>query len=134
MDVVGKPFPQLMEEMVLQPLGMTNSTYEQPLQSDKLKMAATGYLPDGTMTKGKRHTYPEMAAAGLWTTAEDLAKFAVTIEQTLRGGPETVLSKDMTNLMLTPFVEDFTGLGIFINKMKDEIYFAHGGWDEHLYQ
>lgn len=130
MDVVGKPFPQLMEEMVLQPLGMTNSTYEQPLQSDKLKMAATGYLPDGTMTKGKRHTYPEMAAAGLWTTAEDLAKFAVTIQQTLRGGPETVLSKDMTNLMLTPFVEDFTGLGIFINKMKDEIYFAHGGWDE----
>jgi hypothetical protein len=130
MDVEGKTFPQLMEELVLQPLGMTHSTYEQPLQSEKLKMAATGYLPDGTMTKGKRHTYPEMAAAGLWTTAEDLAKFAVTIQQTLKDGTETVLSKDMTNLMLTPFVEDFTGLGIFINKKKDEIYFGHGGWDE----
>ncbi|WP_373494829.1 serine hydrolase, partial [Aquiflexum sp.] len=63
-------------------------------------------------------------------TAEDLAKFAVNIQQTLKGGPETVLSKDMTALMLTPFVEDFTGLGFFINKMKDEIYFGHGGWDE----
>lgn len=130
MDVAGKPFPELMKETVLQPLGMANSTYDQPLQAEQLKLAATGYLPDGSMTNGKRHTYPEMAAAGLWTTAEDLAKFAVNIQQTLKGGPETVLSKDMTTLMLTPFVEDYTGLGVFINKMKDEIYFGHGGWDE----
>ncbi|HSF55465.1 MAG TPA: serine hydrolase [Algoriphagus sp.] len=130
MDVAGKPFPELMEELVLQPLGMNNSTYDQPLQSEQLKMAATGYLPDGSMTKGKRHTYPEMAAAGLWTNAEDLAKFAVNIQQTLQGEPELVLSKDMTTQMLTPFVEDFTGLGFFLTKMKDEIYFGHGGWDE----
>lgn len=129
-DVSGKPFPELMEELVLQPLGMAHSTYDQPLQGEQLKMAATGYLPDGSMTKGKRHTYPEMAAAGLWTTAEDLAKFAVNIQQTLKSGTETVLSKDMTALMLTPFVEDFTGLGLFITKMKDEVYFGHGGWDE----
>lgn len=130
MDVAGKPFPELMEELVLQPLGMNNSTYDQPLQSEQLKMAATGYLPDGYMTKGKRHTYPEMAAAGLWTNAEDLAKFAVNIQQTLQGEPELVLSKEMTTQMLTPFVEDFTGLGFFLTKMKDEIYFGHGGWDE----
>ncbi|OOG77216.1 serine hydrolase [Algoriphagus sp. A40] len=130
MDVAGKPFPELMKELVLQPLGMNNSTYDQPLQSEQLKMAATGYLPDGSMTKGKRHTYPEMAAAGLWTTAEDLAKFAVNIQQTLKGEPELVLSKAGTTQMLTPFVEDFTGLGFFLTKMKDETYFGHGGWDE----
>lgn len=129
-DVSGKSFPELMDELVLQPLGMVLSTYNQPLIGEQLKMAATGYLPDGTMTKGKRHTYPEMAAAGLWTTAEDLAKFAVNIQQTLKNGTETVLSKDMTTLMVTPFVEDFTGLGLFITKMKDEVYFGHGGWDE----
>ncbi|WP_025665624.1 serine hydrolase [Aquimarina megaterium] len=129
-DVAQKPFPQLMNELVLQPLQMSNSTYDQPLQSEQLKMAATGYLPDGSMTKGKRHTYPEMAAAGLWTTAEDLAKFAVNIQQTLKGESKAALSQDMTTKMLTPFVEDFSGLGIFINKMEDEIYFGHGGWDE----
>jgi CubicO group peptidase (beta-lactamase class C family) len=129
-DVSGKPFPQLMDELVLQPLGMDHSTYDQPLRGEQLKRAATGYLPDGTMTKGKRHTYPEMAAAGLWTTAEDLAKFAVNIQQTLKSETETVLSKDMTALMLTPFVEEFTGLGLFITKMKNEVYFGHGGWDE----
>ncbi|PKV51441.1 CubicO group peptidase (beta-lactamase class C family) [Aquimarina sp. MAR_2010_214] len=129
-DVAQESFPQLMSELVLQPLQMSNSTYDQPLQSEQLKMAATGYLPDGSTTKGKRHTYPEMAAAGLWTTAEDLAKFAVNIQQTLKGESKAALSQDMTTTMLTPFVEDFSGLGIFINKMEDEIYFGHGGWDE----
>ncbi len=129
-DVEGKPFPELMHSLVLQPLGMKNSTYDQPLSGEQLKMAATGYLPDGSMTKGKRHTYPEMAAAGLWTTAEDLAKFAINIQHTLRGQSSTVLSQKMVDKMLTPFVEEYSGLGIFLNKIKDEVYFGHGGWDE----
>jgi len=82
------------------------------------------------MTKGKRHTYPEMAAAGLWTTAEDLAKFAVNIQQTIKGESSKVLSKDMTEKMLTPFGSEFDGLGLFIDKRKDDVYFGHGGWDE----
>lgn len=129
-DIEGKPFPQILKEKVLEPLGMSNSTYDQPLQSAQLEMAATGYLPDGTMTKGKRHTYPEQAAAGLWTTAEDLALFAVNIQKTLQGNSDIVLSQAMTEKMLTPFVADFIGLGLFLNKKDEEIYFGHGGWDE----
>jgi len=129
-DVEGKPFPEILKEKVLLPLGMNNSTYDQPLQPAQLKTAATGYLPDGTMTKGKRHTYPEMAAAGLWTTAEDLAMFAINIQKTIQGDSGKVLSQAMTEKMLTPFVADFIGLGLFLNKKKDDIYFGHGGWDE----
>ena len=29
-DLTGKPFAELMREKVLEPLGMTNSSYEQP--------------------------------------------------------------------------------------------------------
>ena len=129
-DLEGKSFPELMKDLVLQPLGMDNSTYNQPLTGSQLEQAASGYLPDGTMTKGERHTYPEMAAAGLWTTAEDLGAFAIDIQRTLKGKSEVVLSQTMATKMLTPFVEEFTGLGIFLNKKKDEIYFGHGGWDE----
>ena len=129
-DVEGKPFPEILKEKVLAPLGMNNSTYDQPLQPTQLKMAATGYLPDGTMTKGKRHTYPEMAAAGLWTTAEDLAMFAINIQKTIEGDSAKVLSQAMTEKMLTPFVADFIGLGLFLNKRNDDLYFGHGGWDE----
>ncbi|GAA4274717.1 hypothetical protein GCM10022258_40130 [Aquimarina gracilis] len=129
-DIEKKPFPELMNELVLAPLQMTHSTYNQPLTGEQLKLAATGYVPNGDMTKGKRHTYPEMAAAGLWTTAEDLAKFAINMQQALKGENTTVLSKNMVSKMLTPFVEDHIGLGIFLNKRKDEVYFGHGGWDE----
>ena len=129
-DVEGKAFPDIMNELVLQPLEMNNSTYNQPLTGEQLTMAATGYLPDGTMVKGKRHTYPEMAPAGLWTTATDLAKFAINIQETLKGQSEKGLSKEMTSKMLTPFVADFIGLGIFINNKKGEVYFQHGGWNE----
>jgi CubicO group peptidase (beta-lactamase class C family) len=129
-DVEGKPFADILKEKVLAPLGMNNSTYDQPLQTAQLKMAATGYLPDGSMTKGKRHTYPEMAAAGLWTTAEDLALFAINIQKTIQDDNGNVLSKDMTEKMLTPFVADFVGLGLFLDKIKEDIYFGHGGWDE----
>jgi CubicO group peptidase (beta-lactamase class C family) len=129
-DVVGNTFPEVMSELVLQPLEMNNSTYNQPLTGEQLALAATGYLPDGSMVKGKRHTYPEMAPAGLWTNAEDLAKFAVNIQETLKDQSNKGLSKDMTTKMLTPFVEEFIGLGIFINKKEDEIYFGHGGWNE----
>lgn len=129
-DVEGKTFPELMDALVLEPLEMNNSTYSQPLNEEQLPMAATGYLPDGSMVKGKRHTYPEMAPAGLWTTATDLSKFAITIQKTLKGKSEKGLSKAMTTKMLTPFVEEFTGLGIFIQNKDGEVYFEHGGWNE----
>lgn len=129
-DVDGKSFPQIMQEQVFGPLRMSNSTYNQPLEGEQLKVAATGYLPDGSMTKGKRHTYPEMAAAGLWTTAEDLAKFAIDLQKTLIGESSVVLSRAMAEKMTTPFIEDFIGLGIFLNKRKDDVYVGHGGWDE----
>ena len=129
-DVEGKSFPAIMSDLVLKPLEMNNSSYNQPLTGEQLKMAATGYLPDGSMVKGKRHTYPEMAPAGLWTTATDLAKFAVNIQETMKGESQKGLSQDMTTKMLTPFVEDFIGLGIFVNNKEDEIYFEHGGWNE----
>jgi tetratricopeptide (TPR) repeat protein len=130
MDIEKKPFPQIAKETVLEPLQMTNSTYNQPLPAVWLKRAAAGYRPDGSEVEGKRHTYPEMAAAGLWTTPIDLAKFAIEIQLSLQGKSNKVLSKPMTEKMLTPFVEDFVALGFFIDKKGKAIYFQHGGADE----
>lgn len=128
-DVYGKPFAAIEEELVLGPIGMKNSTYAQPLDSVMIKRAATGYLPDHTQTKGKRHTYPEMAAAGLWTTAEDLAKFAINVQRSIAGTENSVLSKEMANRFVTKVLPDGpTGLGIFV--VNDHGYVGHGGWDE----
>ncbi|MCW8997458.1 MAG: beta-lactamase family protein, partial [Kangiellaceae bacterium] len=129
-DVTKKDYPQTMNELVLGPIKMQRSTYEQPLPPGKLKFAAAGYLPNKNPVPGKRHTYPEMAAAGLWTTAEDLAKFAIDVQSAIKEGNSKVLSKRMTDKMLTPYVSPNTGLGFFLENRDGEEYFAHGGWDE----
>jgi len=129
-DLEKKPYPAIMQDLVLKPLGMKNSLYGQPLPAAQLKLAATGYLPDGKENTGKRHTYPELAAAGLWTTTADLAKFVIDIQLSIKGQSNKVLSKDMATLMLTPYIEKFTGLGIFLNQYKEDVYFEHSGWNE----
>jgi CubicO group peptidase (beta-lactamase class C family) len=129
-DQEGIPFPEILKRDVLSPLGMNSSTFDQPLDSNLVVLAATGYLPNGNQTKGKRHIYPEMAAAGLWTTAEDLARFAIDVQQTVMGQSSKVLSQTMTEQMLTPFVSDTYGLGMGIDKIEEDVYFGHDGWDE----
>ena len=84
-DVTGKPFPQFMQEAVLGPLGMKESTFEQPLPAEKAKLTATGHYRDRSPVKGRWHIYPEMAAAGLWTTPSDLARFAIGVQEAARG-------------------------------------------------
>src|SRR6185369_11936721 len=79
MDIEKKPYPQIAQETVLGPLGMTHSTYSQPLPDDIRKQAASGHRQDGKPVEGKIHVYPEMAPAGLWTTPTDLATFAIEV-------------------------------------------------------
>ena len=129
MDIEKKPYPDIARETVLAPLGMTNSTYSQPLPSDWRKKAATGYRAAGSEVEGKIHIYPEMAAAGLWTTPTDLAKFAIEVQLSLAGRSNKVLSKQSVETMTTSFMED-VGLGFFIERHGNAIYFGHGGADE----
>ncbi|HXD31258.1 MAG TPA: serine hydrolase [Pyrinomonadaceae bacterium] len=129
MDIEKKPYPDIARETVLGPLNMTNSTYSQPLPADWRKKAATGYRPDGNEVAGKIHVYPEMAAAGLWTTPSDLAKFAIELQLSLAGKSNKVLKKETVDLMTTGVLED-VGLGFFVEKHGAAIYFGHGGADE----
>src|SRR4030095_10378344 len=131
MDIEKKPYPQIARETVLAPLAMTSSTYQQPLPDDIRKKAATGYRSDGKAVVGKIHVYPEMAAAGLWTTPTDLAKFAIETQLSLAGKSNKVLSKEMTAKMVTPFIGSSpVGLGFFGETHGTATYFGHGGADE----
>jgi len=131
MDIEKKPYPQIAQETVLGPLNMSNSTYQQPLPDDIRKKAATGYRPNGQAVIGKIHVYPEMAAAGLWTTPTDLAKFSIETQLSLVGKSNKVLTKEMTAKMVTPFISDGpVGLGFFSETHGAATYFGHGGADE----
>ncbi len=130
-DVEGRPFDAVAKEVVLDPIGMTDSTYSQPLPEAVRAKAASGYRRDGSPVAGKYHTYPEMAAAGLWTTATDLAKFGIETQLSLAGRSNRVLKRETVERMLTPFLPDGpTGLGFFIEPHGAATYFGHNGADE----
>jgi CubicO group peptidase (beta-lactamase class C family) len=124
-DVTGKPFPQLMQQMVLGPMGMVHSTYQQPLPSGRLAEAATPYDGADKPIPGGPHTYPEMAPAGLWTTPSDLAQYALELQKAL-AGQSKVLSSSIAEQMMTRGMGGW-GLGIEVGGSKEFPYFTHGG-------
>lgn len=129
-DVTGKPFETYLQETVLGPIGMAHSTYEQPLPAARQKDVATPYQQNGTAVPGGAHTYPEMAAAGLWTTPIDLARYAIEVQRTLAGQSDRVLSKATATEMVKPGGLGEYGLGPHLGGKPDRPYFEHGGVDE----
>jgi CubicO group peptidase (beta-lactamase class C family) len=125
MDVTVRPFPLLLAEMVLQPIGMNDSTYQQPLPEARRAAAASGHRADGTLLPGRYHTYPEMAAAGLWTTPTDLARFLIEIQQALQGRSK-VLTPAMARQMVTVQQGSY-GLGLGLDGGGPSASFGHGG-------
>jgi CubicO group peptidase (beta-lactamase class C family) len=128
-DVTGSPFARLMQETVLGPIGMTSSSFEQPQPRKRAALTASGYYADRTPVRGRWHVYPEMAAAGLWTTATDLARFAIEIQQTLAGRGHGVISPAMARQYVA-VQKGSSGLGIALGGSGRTLSFSHGGRDE----
>jgi CubicO group peptidase (beta-lactamase class C family) len=125
-DVTGLPFPEFIREQVLAPAGMAHATFEQPLPDSLRHLAPTGHYADGTPVPGGHHIYPEIAAAALWTTAEDMARFLIEVQQSLRGESNRVLDRAHTELLLTEVQNDY-GLGLFLWEIEGQPYFGHYG-------
>ena len=128
-DVTGKSFPVLLRETVLDKIGMTASSYDQPLPAARAALTANGTYADGKPVHGGWHIYPEMAAAGLWTTPTDLAKFAIEIAQSKNGKSNKVLTQKTVEEMLTPVLPHGPGLGFFVDEQNPGV-FGHNGADE----
>ncbi len=124
-DIERKSFPEIMQTHVLDPLGMTASTFENPLPHQYHSIAATGYRVNGNEVEGKWPIYPEMAAAGLWTTPSQLILYAKEIQQIYQTQQNGLLKANTVNEMLTPGMNDH-GLGPAVM----EHAFGHGGADE----
>lgn len=124
-DLEDQPFPEVMQSNVLDPLGMTTSTYKNPLPQQYHAIAATGYRENGDEVEGKWPIYPEMAAAGLWTTPSQLILWAKEIQHIQQLQKDGILTVSTVNEMLTEGLNNY-GLGPSV----DEHTFGHGGADE----
>jgi CubicO group peptidase (beta-lactamase class C family) len=128
-DVTGKPFAALMHDLVLRKIGMTHSTFDQPLPRDWEASAATGHDVNGEPLQGRWHIFPQAAAAGLWTTPTDLAQFAIALQQSYKATSNRVLSVDMTHQTLTKQLGGY-GLGLWLGGKDAVTNFSHAGQNE----
>ncbi|MEO7984511.1 MAG: serine hydrolase domain-containing protein [Bacteroidota bacterium] len=130
MDITGKPYDQYIEETVFKPLGMNNSFFTQPPPPSKKELLATAYSGNGESIKGGYPILVEQAAGGLWTTPADLAKFVIEMQLSAQGRSNKILTKETTQLMLTPFIDEHAALGVFIDTRNGTKYFQHSAGNQ----
>ncbi len=125
-DVTGEDFSELLSELVLEPAGMDRSTFTSPLPEELESLAARGYLEDGEMVEGGYWVHPELAAAGLWSTPSDLARFMISLGQSYRGKENGMVKPETAKLMLTK-IPGTGGLGFGLRGKGDTFRFQHTG-------
>jgi len=125
-DVTGEPFSELMQELILQPLHMVHSTFQQPIPEKLRPLVGIPYDKDGNAITGGPHTSPMTAVAGLWTTPSDLALFALAIQDALAGKPGAIVSPSTAHEMLRSVRGDYA-LGFVIDGNGPNRYFFHPG-------
>jgi hypothetical protein len=115
-----------MAGLVLTPVGMTVSTFEQPLPEARRAEAASGHDGEGVVIKGRWLIQPQLAAGGLWTTPTDLAKWALAITKAWEGEQNELFSKQIATEMLTVQTAPY-GLGVEVQGTGPSLEFSHGG-------
>ena len=127
-SITGKRYEEYMQQEILKPLGMSNSFFTQPPAAGTSELA-TAYT-NGKAINGKYHVYPEQAAAGLWTTPSDLAKYIIETQLAYKNKSAKILNAVSTQKRLTPYIDSNAALGVFIVKKGDDRYFNHNGGNE----
>jgi CubicO group peptidase (beta-lactamase class C family) len=126
-ELLGKPFAEMMESTLLGPLGMSNSTYQQPLPAAMAGRAAHAHGEKGEALDAPWHVYPEQAAAGLWTTPSDLAQVAIELQRALQGPAGKVLNEATAREMIAPTGAGPFAVGFQIEQKGQGWYFSHSG-------
>ncbi len=116
-------FDELMRREVLTPAGMRDSTFVQPLPASIPH--AVGHAADGTPVPGGANIYPELAAAGLWTTPDDLARWLIGVRDAEEGWP-SFMPTEAARSMLAPGMNKY-GLGVFVSGEGEHRRFMHSG-------
>lgn len=122
----GEPYPTLLDRLILRPVGMTRATFAQPLPRRLVTAAAAGHDGKGMVIPGARNTYPEYAAASLWTTPADYGRFMIALQNSYAGLRPALLQQPTAQMMMTRVAGDY-GLGVVPGRRGERPTFEHGG-------
>ena len=125
-DVTGERFEDLMASLVLGPLGMGSSSYLQSHPETSGLPVATGHDQFGEPLDGGWRVRLEVAAAGLWTTAADVARVAREYRRAALG-QSALIDRSLAEAALTPNPGGYYGLGTIVDRTGGDVEFGHGG-------
>jgi CubicO group peptidase (beta-lactamase class C family) len=126
-DATAQSFAALVEELVLKPLDMTHSAFWQPPAASDIAMLALAHDRGGREVAGHFHIYPELAAAGLWSTPSDLAQLIVAMAKTAGGDKTTLFGDHGLAEMLTSVDGLGYGLGVALaGSARDRVAMKRG--------
>ena len=126
-DKFHEPFYKIMDSLVLKPLKLENSTYQQPVPKTKNSLLATGYLSDYQPINGENHIYPEMAAAGLWSSPAELSIIVTEIQKAIEDKSNYFSSKTINEMLTPQKIASEVGIGFFLSGDGDSQMFQHNG-------
>ncbi len=131
-DVTGEDYANWMQKNVLEPLGMTNSTFKQPLPSELQSKSTQAHDANGNEIT-ENFAYPK-AAGGLWSTPTDLAKFVIAMFNIADGSHDYSINKKLQDEMLKKHIKgadfhknEYSGLGVFLKGEGQTLSFSHDG-------
>ena len=122
-DVSGESFSEYMSKYILKPLGMNNSHFNEQVDSS---LASAAFNSKGEMIPHLWNRYPEKAAAGLWTTPTDLAKYCVEIQNIKSGKKDGILKRSTIEMILNNHIDNW-GLGVILDQPSGISTFGHSG-------
>ena len=126
-DVTNMPFRSYMKNNVFDRLGMNSSDFVQPMAGPAAARAAKGHNMDGVMLPGGWRTYPELIAAGLWTSPSDLAALLIEVQKAATFNKGTLLTQETADRILTQQPNSPMGLGFALVNGKGGLIFNHSG-------
>lgn len=126
-DTTGLSYVDAAAKYVFAPLNMTRSTFQNPVPATmgNIAHAHNGSGHPSAQPRGWE-AMPEMAASGLWTSADDLAKFVIALMQSYKT-EDGFLPQSIAHDMMTKENHSWYGLGPRINGEGDTLVFHHGG-------
>lgn len=124
-DVTGISFSEYLKNNIFEPIGMTRSSFDQPLTDEEINISP-GHDLFGKEIEGGWRTYPQLAAAGLWSTPTDISKYIIEIQKILTEEYEGILSRESVELMLS-YQTGGWGLGPSLKFQDEDLIFRHSG-------
>ncbi|MFH0997297.1 MAG: serine hydrolase [Pseudomonadota bacterium] len=131
-DVTGTTFKDYMNDHLFSKIGMASSSFQQPISGPLSARTVSAHDYMGNVSPGGWKTYPELAAAGLWTTSSDLARIIIEVQQAAmwRGkilSTTTVYQMLASQAAIKANSPEMMGLGFEVKALGSDVEFSHTG-------